>query len=144
MPPLTPPPGWLVGVGDRVTQFVLAHLRAPTNVQAAGLGLELLARFGSALLDLVGFLAQGGAGLRREVFEGLLALRGRLRVLDVAACSRALLLGCHRRLAGDRRDELADLLVSESASEVALADDADQVMPIDDRQATDLVLAHRP
>src|SRR3954468_17803669 len=81
----------LAGALDRALELCLAHLRAPADVELAGLGHELVARRLVALAHGVRLLAERGARPAREVLEGLLGLRAGLRLLDVALGRIALL-----------------------------------------------------
>src|SRR2546430_1853060 len=80
---------------DGALQVGLPHLGAAADVQLACLRLELLARRLVAATDCSGLIAERRTGARGQVLEGLLAAGARLRLLDVAASGRALLLGSH-------------------------------------------------
>src|SRR2546430_942022 len=69
------------GAADGALKLRLAHLRAPLDAEAACFCLELLAGRRVASADGRGLLAERGPGLAREVLEGLLTARSRLRLL---------------------------------------------------------------
>src|SRR4051812_11205448 len=86
-----------LGALDGALELLLAHLRPPPDVQAARILQELVAGRGVAAAHRRRFLSERRTRLWRQVLEGLLALRGGLRFLDVAPGRRALLLRRHGR-----------------------------------------------